>query len=128
MSPIRPKPDLLPTFRPRDRPARPMRKLAAERVESLLPGIPGWRVSPDRTELWRTFELPDPGEAVRFVTRICWSASRRFGEPWFSVRRKRFQVRLSTPSVGGLTQADFAFARKLNQWMEEVEQTGKAAG
>jgi pterin-4a-carbinolamine dehydratase len=110
--------------------SNPMQKLKAERVELMLARLPGWQASPDRTVLSRAFDLASPGQAARLAKQGCqWSARRR-GEPWFSVSHKRLKVRLATPAVGGLTQADFEFARRLEEWVELLvqEETEKAAG
>ena len=109
----------------------PMHKLKAERVELMLARLPGWQASTDRTELSREFILPSQRAAAHFAKMAMeWSVRRR-GEPWFSVNQRRFQVRLSTPAVGGLTQADIDFARKLSlcvEWMEQEQKVEKAAG
>jgi len=102
-----------------------MQKLKAERVELKLVRLPGWQASPDRTLLSRELELASRAQAVRLAKQAVEWAARRRGEPWFSVSQRRFQVRLSTPAVGGLTQADFDFAHKLSEWVEWMEQGGK---
>lgn len=109
----------------------PQQKLKAERVELMLVRLPGWQASPDRTSLSREFELASRDQATRFAQRAVELAARRRGEPWISVSHRRVQVRLSTSTVGGVTQADLNFARKLSEWVEWMEggkRAEKAAG
>lgn len=107
-------------------PSTPVQKLKAERVELKLARLPGWEASPDRTQLLRQFDLASRAQAAHLAKQAVDWAARRRGEPWFSLSQRRFQVRLSTPAAGGLTQADFDFARKLSEWVEWMEQGGKA--
>ena len=111
-------------------PSTPLQKLKAERVELMLARLPGWQASPDRTLLSRELELPSRVQAARFAQQAVEWASLRHGEPWFSVSQRNVQIRLSTPEVGGLTESDLNFARKLNQWVERMElgKKEKAAG
>jgi len=106
-------------------PTTPLQKLKADRIELLLARLPGWQASPDRTLLSRELELPSRVQAARFAQQAVEWASLRYGEPWFSVSQRRVQIRLSTPEVGGLTEADLKFARKLSEWVERMELGGK---
>jgi pterin-4a-carbinolamine dehydratase len=114
--------------RPQDRPPRPMQKLKAERVELLLAALPGWQATPDRTTLSREWQVRSAAQALDLAAFACRLASRRFGEPWVLVRRNKVQVRVSTPAVGGLTQADLAFARRLEDWVDRLEKGGTSPG
>jgi pterin-4a-carbinolamine dehydratase len=132
MSAVLSKPDApsTPAPHPAVPPGRPTQKLKAERVELLLARMPAWQLSPDGSSIFRDFELGSQREAVHFAQLACQWAAPRFGEPWFSVSRKRFSALLTTPAVDGVTEADFAFARKLDLWVGWLEagRKGKAAG
>jgi pterin-4a-carbinolamine dehydratase len=112
----------------RPRTSNPMQKLKAERVELLLARLPGWQATADRTAIARELDLGTPRKAAVLAGRICLLSACRRSEPWVSVARTRIAVRLTTPAVGGLTQADLQFALRLEQLFLEGKKRGEAAG
>jgi 4a-hydroxytetrahydrobiopterin dehydratase len=65
-------------------------------------------------ELVRTFTLSDFAEALAFVNRVGALAESMDHHPDISIHWNRVELRVSTHSAGGLTDADFELARAVD--------------
>lgn len=101
---------------------RPVQKLKAERVELLLKRMSPWSASADRSALTRRYDLVTPQAAARTARLFVELFQTRRSFPWITVAGSRVVVRVSTPAVGGLTQADIRFARRLDQLVLELQE------
>ena len=75
--------------------------------------------APDWSELngaiQRTFQFKDFVEAMKFVNQVADAAERDQHHPDILIQWNRVTLTLSTHSAGGLTQADFALARRISE-------------
>lgn len=92
-----------------------MPSLTAEKIETRLRKLPGWRV--EAGELVRTFEFADFRAALRFVNNVGELAEMAGHHPDIDIRYNRVRLALTTHDAGGLTEKDFDLA----------ERAGKAA-
>ncbi len=65
--------------------------------------------------LRRTFSFKDFAHAVRFVNRVAKLAEHYDHHPDFHIFYNKVVLELSTHSAGGLTEKDFALARKIDK-------------
>jgi 4a-hydroxytetrahydrobiopterin dehydratase len=73
-----------------------------------------WSQRPDALE--RDFEFDDFKGAMTFVNRVAGAAEEANHHPDILVHgRNKVRVTLSTPSEGGLTDADHALARRIDE-------------
>ena len=74
----------------------------------------GWSQRPDALE--RDFEFDDFGRAMAFVNRVAEAAEESDHHPDVLVHgRNKVRLTLSTHSEGGLTDADHALARRIDE-------------
>jgi 4a-hydroxytetrahydrobiopterin dehydratase len=89
-------------------------KLTREQLGLLLPEVPGWQVNGDTLE--RHYRFPDFKAAVAFINRMADVAEEEQHHPDFLLHGYRhLDVKLSTHSIGGLSENDFILAAKLNE-------------
>jgi 4a-hydroxytetrahydrobiopterin dehydratase len=81
---------------------------AASRLEKL----DAWSL--DGVEIRRQFEFRDFVAAMAFVNAVALRAEAANHHPDIDIRWNKVLLRLSTHSAGGLTEADFALAEKIN--------------
>jgi 4a-hydroxytetrahydrobiopterin dehydratase len=73
-----------------------------------------WSQRPDALE--RDFEFGDFKAAIAFVNRVADAAEEAEHHPDILVHgRNKVRLMLSTPSEGGLTDADHALARRIDE-------------
>jgi len=88
------------------------RKLTDGEIAAALRGLAGWSI--EGGKLHREFRFGDFNEAFGFMTRAALVAESMNHHPeWFNVW-SRVVVDLQTHDAGGLTELDFALARRLN--------------
>lgn len=86
--------------------------LSEERVAQALGDLPQWRREGD--EIVRELELADFAAAVALVNRVAEAAEAANHHPDILVHGyKHVRLRLTTHSAGGLTENDFALARRI---------------
>jgi 4a-hydroxytetrahydrobiopterin dehydratase len=86
--------------------------LSAERIAEGLKSLDGWQAEGNAIE--RKFVFKDFREAVAFLVRIAFDAEEADHHPDVALSYKRLTLSLSTHSEGGVTEKDFALARKIN--------------
>jgi len=87
-------------------------KLTPDQVTARLETLPAWALD-DSGALVREFTFSDFAEAMRFANRVAELAEGRNHHPDLFVSWGQVTVRLSTHSVGGLTDADVELARAI---------------
>jgi 4a-hydroxytetrahydrobiopterin dehydratase len=85
--------------------------LSDDEISGRLEGLPDWTLK--GTEITKTFTLKDFTAAMSFVTAVSLLAERANHHPDIDIRYNRVTLTLSTHSAGGLTDKDFALAKKI---------------
>ena len=90
-----------------------MDTLTSQQVTAELGTTPGWDVTDG--QLTRTVTRKDFRDALLFVNAVGFLAERANHHPDIFVSWNKVTLTLSTHSAGGLTVADFALARRINE-------------
>lgn len=88
-------------------------KLTAPLIKMRCAALPDWKKAGAR--LTRTFQFPDFPTAIRFVNQVARRAEEAGHHPDIDIRWNKVTLALTTHDAGGLTEKDFALARKLDQ-------------
>jgi len=86
--------------------------LSDEQIARELDGVPDWTRDGDAITL--TAELDTFPAAVAFVNRVAEAAEEADHHPDIDIRYRKVRLELSTHSAGGLTEKDFALARRID--------------
>jgi 4a-hydroxytetrahydrobiopterin dehydratase len=89
-----------------------MAALTDEDVQAKLSGVDGWERSGDAIE--KQFQFEDFSGSVDFVNQLTPVANAMNHHPDLAISWNKVTVTLSTHSEGGLTDADFELAGKLD--------------
>jgi 4a-hydroxytetrahydrobiopterin dehydratase len=92
-------------------------RLSDAEVEQALEGIPGWVILDGK--LHREFRFRDFNQAFGFMTRAALHAETMNHHPEWSNVYATVVVDLVTHSADGITNLDFALAKKMNAISEE---------
>ena len=87
-----------------------MSALATREINQHLKTVPGW--SKHGKVILRTFEFAGFVESIDFVNSIAKLAQKANHHPDIDIRFNKVALKLSTHDEGGLTEKDFALARK----------------
>ena len=87
--------------------------LTPAQVKAALPSVPHWRKR--GANIVRTYEFKDFVFAMKFVNHVARLAEKACHHPDIDIRWNRVTLALSTHSEGGLTEKDFALARKFDR-------------
>jgi len=90
-----------------------MKKLNAVQIKSALGKIPGWKRKAD--VISRTFQFKDFLAAMKFVNAIAKVAEKEQHHPDIDIRWDKVMLALTTHDAGGLTEKDFALAKKSDE-------------
>ena len=90
-----------------------MKKLNAVQIKSALGKIPGWKRKAD--VISRTFQFKDFLAAMKFVNAIAKVAEKEQHHPDIDIRWNKVTLALTTHDAGGLTEKDFALAKKSDE-------------
>jgi 4a-hydroxytetrahydrobiopterin dehydratase len=93
--------------------ARMGKRLTDSEIEEQLSGLEGWAL--DGNAIRKQYTLGGFPDAVAFVTRLAFDAEAADHHPDILINFKRVTLTFSTHSEGGLTDKDFAGARKVDQ-------------
>src|SRR6478752_3461873 len=91
-----------------------MTRLTESEIATGVDGLPNWELSEDKTSISTSFELTDFVAALDLVNQIAHEAEQRQHHPDIDIRWNTVTLVLSTHSEGGLTPADVALARRIN--------------
>ena len=90
-----------------------MKKLSTTQIKTMLQSVPDW--SRRRKTIHRKFVFTDFVAAVRFVSKVAKLAEAAWHHPDIDIHWNKVTLTLSTHDAGGLTQKDFALARKFDR-------------
>ncbi len=89
-----------------------MPRLKLNEIKAALRTVPQWkRKGP---EIRRVFVLKDFVAAMKFVNAVARLAEKADHHPDIVIRWNKVGLKLSTHHAGGLTEKDFALARKID--------------
>ncbi len=92
-------------------------RLSDAKIESALEGVPGWMVRGGK--LHREFRFRNFNQAFGFMTRAALCSEAMNHHPEWSNVYATVVVDLVTHSADGITNLDFALAKKMNAISEE---------
>ena len=91
--------------------------LSASEIQQRSQQLSAWQC--DEKQLVQTRKFRDFVVAIRFVNRVAEIAEAMNHHPDIDIRWNQVRLVISTHSKGGLTEADFALAQKLDQITDE---------
>jgi 4a-hydroxytetrahydrobiopterin dehydratase len=89
-----------------------MKKLNATQIKSALASVPNWGKNGD--VISRTFQFKDFPAAMKFVDAVAELAEEAWHHPDIDIRWNKVTLALTTHDAGGLTEKDFALAKKFD--------------
>ena len=89
-----------------------MPKLTPAQITTALPSVPEWRKK--AANIVRIFQFKDFVAAIKFVNAVAKLAEKANHHPDIDIRWNKVTLALSTHSEGGLTEKDFALAKKFD--------------
>ena len=90
-----------------------MDKLTSDQIKSGLASVPEWKQKGD--SITRTFQFKDFVEAMKFVNKVARPAEKAQHHPDIDIRWNKVTLTLTTHDQGGLTEKDFALAKKFDR-------------
>jgi 4a-hydroxytetrahydrobiopterin dehydratase len=90
-----------------------MPKLEPTGIKQALTLVPEWKQK--GATLTRTYVFKDFPAAIRFVNKVARVAEKAWHHPDIDIRWNKVTLTLTTHEQGGLTEKDFALARKLDE-------------
>ncbi len=93
--------------------------LAQDRVEKLLPQIPGWQVSDDGKRIFRRFEFKGFYKTMAFINAMAWIANQEAHHPDFEAGYNFCLINFTTHAIDGLSENDFICAAKVNALLDD---------
>lgn len=82
-------------------------------IETALDKLPGWERQGDR--IVKTYALDDFRSAMTFVDRVAEAAEAAGHHPDIDIRWNKVTLALSTHAEGGVTEADFQLAARIEE-------------
>ena len=89
-----------------------MSKLDESEIARHLAELPDWSRAGD--EISREFDLGGFGPAIAFVNSVAALAEEADHHPDILIQYSRVRLTLTTHDVGGLSESDFALARRID--------------
>jgi 4a-hydroxytetrahydrobiopterin dehydratase len=90
-----------------------MKKLTIAQIKSALNTAPEWRKQ--GATITRTFVFKDFPAAIKFVNAVAKLAEKAWHHPDIDIRWNKVTLTLTTHDAGGLTEKDFALAKKFDR-------------
>ena len=90
-----------------------MKKLTAAQIKSALARIPSWKKNV--STIVRTYQFKDFPAAMKFVSAVAELAEEAWHHPDIDIRWNKVTLALTTHDSGGLTEKDFALAKKFDR-------------
>lgn len=87
-----------------------MAKLTQTQIKAALPTVPKWKKKGGA--IIRTYEFTDFVVAMKFVNAVARAAEKACHHPDIDIRWNKVTLLLTTHDSGGLTEKDFALAKK----------------
>ena len=85
-----------------------------ERCAEYLSLVPGWRLSEDGVSILKQYKFKNFKEALAFVNSVGVVAEEEGHHPDISFTWGKVEIRLSTHSIGGISENDFILAFKID--------------
>jgi 4a-hydroxytetrahydrobiopterin dehydratase len=89
-----------------------MTRLTPKQIKAALPSVPKWEKK--GSAISRTFQFKDFVVAMKFVNAVARAAEKAGHHPDIDIRWNKVKLLLTTHDAGGLTEKDFALARKFD--------------
>jgi 4a-hydroxytetrahydrobiopterin dehydratase len=89
-----------------------MELLTEDEIAGRLGGVPGW--TRQRSSITTTITRSDFRDAMLFTGAVAYLAEQANHHPDILIQWNKVTLTLSTHSAGGLTEADFGLAAKIN--------------
>jgi 4a-hydroxytetrahydrobiopterin dehydratase len=89
-----------------------MEKLSAEKIKAALAAVPDWKKK--GATITRTYQFKDFPAAIKFVRAVAGLAEKAWHHPDIDIRWNQVTLALTTHDAGGLTEKDFALAKKFD--------------
>jgi 4a-hydroxytetrahydrobiopterin dehydratase len=90
-----------------------MSKLKAAEIKAALKSVPGWKKG--GPAITRTFQFKDFPAAIKFVNAVASLAEKAWHHPDIDIRWNKVTITLTTHDAGGLTEKDFALAKRFDR-------------
>lgn len=91
-------------------------RVALDKAEEMLRGLSSWRMAEDGTSISRAFVARNFVAAMQFLQGVAQVAEEEGHHPDLHLTGYRnVKVELSTHSIGGLSEADFIMAAKIDR-------------
>jgi len=87
-----------------------MAKLTQSQIKGALPTVPKWKKK--GSAITRAYEFKDFVAAMKFVNAVARAAEKACHHPDIDIRWNKVTLSLTTHDSGGLTEKDFALAKK----------------
>lgn len=100
-------------------PVAQTRLLNPTEINQQLQNVPGWTTK-DK-QLSRTFQFKNFVEAIDFVNRLVEPAQTAQHHPDIYISYNKVRISLTTHDAGGITQQDFALAKKISQLSAQTD-------
>jgi 4a-hydroxytetrahydrobiopterin dehydratase len=88
-----------------------MPRLSQAQIQQEMESLSGWCLANDAIS--KKFDLPTYPDAIAAVTRVGFEAEAADHHPDVTMSWKRVTFSLTTHDAGGLTEKDFALAKKI---------------
>lgn len=89
-----------------------MAKLNTDQIKAGLATVPEWKRK--ASVITRVFQFRDFPAAIKFVSKVAVLAEKAWHHPDIDIRWNKVTLMLTTHDEGGLTEKDFALARKFD--------------
>ena len=89
-----------------------MKKLGATGIKTALATVPDWKRR--GATIARTYQFKDFPAAIKFVHAVAGLAEKARHHPDIDIRWNKVTLVLTTHDAGGLTEKDFALAKKFD--------------
>ncbi|MEE4640058.1 MAG: 4a-hydroxytetrahydrobiopterin dehydratase [Wenzhouxiangella sp.] len=93
--------------------------LDKDRIEELLPQVPGWQTDEHHKQIYRRFEFKGFYKTMAFINAMAWIANQENHHPDFEGGYNFCLVHFTTHAIDGLSENDFICAAKLNALLDE---------
>ena len=89
-------------------------KLDTDRIDALLPEVPGYQLDEQRGVIRQEYKFADFYATIAFVNALAYIANQEDHHPDLEVSYGKCRVSFSTHDAGGLTENDFICAARVN--------------
>ena len=90
-----------------------MKKLSTPEIKTALATVPDWEKK--GATIARTYQFHDFPAAMEFVHAVAGLAEKAWHHPDIDIRWNKVTLALTTHDAGGLTEKDFALAKKFDE-------------